>query len=56
MIPVVSKPLHAIDVHCDSRITIDKISGRKYNARLVRINFIRDLVSNRVMAIEFIGT
>ena len=61
MLPVVSKPLPAISVHCDSRTTIDKIRSVKYNAKTkrhiqVRLKSIRGLVSDRVIAIEFIGT
>ena len=36
MLPVVSKPLPAISVHCDSRTTIDKIRSVKYNAKTKR--------------------
>ena len=61
MLPVVSKPLPAIPVHCDSRTTIEKIRTVKYNAKTkrhiqVRLKSIRGLVSDRIIAIEFIGT
>ncbi|KAL8148948.1 hypothetical protein AgCh_006087 [Apium graveolens] len=61
MLPVVSKPLPAIFVHCDSRTTIDKVRSVKYNAKTkrhiqVRLKFIRGLVSDMIIAIEFIGT
>ncbi|KAL8120351.1 hypothetical protein AgCh_017506 [Apium graveolens] len=61
MLPVVSKPLPAIFVHCDSRTTIDKVGSVKYNAKTkrhiqVRLKSIRGLVSDRIIAIEFIGT
>ena len=61
VLPIVSTPLPAIAVHCDSRTTIDKIRSKKYNAKTkrhiqVRLKSIRGLVSDRVMAIEFIGT
>jgi hypothetical protein len=60
-IPVVSRPLPAFAIHCDSRTTIDKISSKKYNAKTkrhiqVRLKSIRGLVSDRIIAIEFIGT
>ena len=60
-IPVVSLPLPAIAIHCDSRTTIDKISSKKYNAKTrrhiqVRLKSIRGLVSDRIIAVEFIGT
>ncbi|KAL8088682.1 hypothetical protein AgCh_038452 [Apium graveolens] len=61
MLPVVSKPLPAISVHCDRRTTIDKVRSIKYNAKTkrhiqVRLKSIRGLVSDRIIAIEFIGT
>ena len=61
VLPVVSRPLPAIAVHCDSRTTIDKISSEKYNAKTkrhiqVRLKSIRGLVSERIIAVEFIGT
>ena len=61
VIPVVSRPLHAIVVHCDSHTDIDKISSRKYNVKTkwhlqVRVKSIRGFVFDRVIAIEFIGT
>ncbi|KAL8124691.1 hypothetical protein AgCh_012369 [Apium graveolens] len=60
-IPVVSRPLPAIAIHCDSRTTIDKISSKKHNAKTkrhiqVRLKSIRGLVTDRIIAIEFIGT
>ncbi|KAL8149671.1 hypothetical protein AgCh_006619 [Apium graveolens] len=60
-LPVVSKPLPAISIHCDSRTTIDKVVSVKYNAKInrhiqVRLKSIRGLVSDRIIAIEFIGT
>ena len=61
VISVVSRPLPAIAAHCDSRTTIDKISSSKYNVKTkkhiqVRLKSIRDLVSNRVITVEFIRT
>ncbi|KAL8103698.1 hypothetical protein AgCh_028045 [Apium graveolens] len=51
----------SISVHCDSRTTIDKVRSVKYNAKTkrhiqVRLKSIRGLVSDRIIAIEFIGT
>ena len=48
--PVVSRPLPAISVHCDSLTTIDMIRSAKYNAKTkrhieVRIKSIKGLVS-----------
>ncbi|KAL8146990.1 hypothetical protein AgCh_004635 [Apium graveolens] len=61
MLPVVSKPLPAISVHCNSRTTIDKVRSVKYNAKTkrhiqVRLKSIRGVVSDRIIAIEFKGT
>ena len=61
VIPVVSRPLFAFAIHCDSRTTIDKIKSRKYNKKTkrhiqVRLKSIRALVYERIIAIEFIGT
>ena len=36
VIPVVSRPLPAFAIHCDSRTTIDKIKSRKYNKKTKR--------------------
>ncbi|KAL8103795.1 hypothetical protein AgCh_028119 [Apium graveolens] len=60
-IPVISRPLPAIAIHCNSRTTIDKISSKKHNAKTkrhiqVRLKSIRGFVSDRIIAIEFIGT
>ncbi|KAL8089478.1 hypothetical protein AgCh_039085 [Apium graveolens] len=61
MLPVVSKPLLANFVYCDSRTTIDKVRSVNYNAKTkrhiqVRLKSVRGLVSDRIIAIEFIGT
>ncbi|KAL8120815.1 hypothetical protein AgCh_017848 [Apium graveolens] len=61
ILPIVSKPLPAISVHCDSRTTIEKVRSVKYNAKTkrhiqVRLKSIRGLVSDRIIAIEFIRT
>ncbi|KAL8120812.1 hypothetical protein AgCh_017845 [Apium graveolens] len=61
MLPIVRKPLPAISVDCDSRTTIDKVRSVKYNAKTkrhiqVRLKSIRGLLSDRIIAIEFIGT
>ena len=61
VIPVVSRPLPAFAIHCDSRTTIDKIKSRKYNKKTkrhiqVRLKSIRALMSEKIIAIEFIGT
>ena len=61
VILVVSRALPAFSIHCDSRTTIDKIKSRKYNKKTkrhiqVRLKSIRALVSERIIAIEFIGT
>ena len=61
VLPVVSRPLPAIAVHCDSRTTIDKINSKKYNIKTrrhiqVRLKSIRGIMSDRVIAVEFIGT
>ena len=61
VIPVVSRPLSAFAIHCDSHTTIDKIKSRKYNKKTkrhiqVKFKSIRALVSERIIAIEFIGT
>ncbi|KAL8134988.1 hypothetical protein AgCh_009856 [Apium graveolens] len=58
---IVSKPLPAISVHSDSRTTIDKVKSVKYNVKTkrhiqVRLKSIRGLVSDRIIAIEFIET
>ncbi|KAL8089895.1 hypothetical protein AgCh_039379 [Apium graveolens] len=61
MLPVVSKQLPAIFVHCDSRPTIENIRSVKYNAKTKRhiqvgLKSIRGLMSDRIIAIEFIGS
>ena len=61
VLPVVSRPLSRISVHYDSRKTIYKIRGAKYNAKTirhvqVRLKSIRGLVFNRTIAIDLIGT
>ena len=48
--PVVSRPLPAISVYCDSLTTIDKIKSANYNAKTkrhieARIKYIKGLVS-----------
>ena len=58
---MVSKPLPAIAVHCDNQTTIAKIKSQKFNQKTkrhiqVRLKSIRELVSDRVMAIDFVGT
>ena len=61
VISVVSRPLSAIIVHCDSCTTIDKISSGKYNIEIKRqvqiiLKSISSLVFDRVIAIVFIRT
>ncbi|KAL8098055.1 hypothetical protein AgCh_030987 [Apium graveolens] len=61
MLHVVSKPLPAIYVHCDSRTTVDKFRSVNYNAKTkrhiqLRLKSIRGLVSNTIIDVEFIGT
>ncbi|KAL8117524.1 hypothetical protein AgCh_015420 [Apium graveolens] len=61
MLHVVSKPLPAIYAHCDIHSTIDTIISVKYNAKTkrhiqVRLKSIRGLVSDMILAIEFVGT
>lgn len=60
-LPFVKKPLPAISVHCDSMTTIAKISSYKYNQKQrrhiqVRLKSVRALVSDEVIAVDFIGT
>ena len=60
-LPMVSKPLPAIAVHCDSQTTIAKIRSPKFNQKTkrhiqVRLKSIRELVSERVMAVDYVGT
>ena len=61
VILVVSRMLPTFAIHYDSRTTIDKIKSRKYYKKTkrhiqVRLKSIRALVSERIIAIEFIGT
>ncbi|KAL0328140.1 UNVERIFIED_CONTAM: Retrovirus-related Pol polyprotein from transposon TNT 1-94 [Sesamum calycinum] len=60
-LPIVSQPLPPIAVHCDSQTTIAKVRSRKYNQKTkrhiqVRLKFIRALVSDKVIGIDFVGT
>ena len=60
-LPMVNKPITTIAVHCDSQTTIAKIKSQKFNQKTkrhiqVRLKSIRELVSDRVMAIDFVGT
>ncbi|KAL2250151.1 UNVERIFIED_CONTAM: Retrovirus-related Pol polyprotein from transposon TNT 1-94 [Sesamum indicum] len=60
-LPIVSQPLSPIAIHCDSQTTIAKVRSRKYNQKTkrhiqVRLKFIRVLVSDRVMGIDFVRT
>ncbi|KAK4395966.1 hypothetical protein Sango_1750900 [Sesamum angolense] len=58
---IVSQPLPLIVVHCDSQTTIAKVRSRKYNQKTkrhiqVRLKSIRELVLDRVIGIDFVGT
>ncbi|KAK4380780.1 Retrovirus-related Pol polyprotein from transposon TNT 1-94 [Sesamum angolense] len=60
-LPIVSQSLPPIVVHCDSQTTIIKVRSRKYNQKTkrhiqVRLKSIRELVSDRVIGIDFVGT
>lgn len=60
-IPMVGKPIPAISLHCDSMTTIAKIKSSKFNQKTrrhiqVRLKSIRDLVSQVVIAVEFVGS
>ncbi|KAL2231172.1 UNVERIFIED_CONTAM: Retrovirus-related Pol polyprotein from transposon TNT 1-94 [Sesamum indicum] len=60
-LPIVSQPLSPVAVHCDSQTTIAKVRSRKYNQKTkrhiqVRLKSIRELVSDRVMGIDFVRT
>ena len=61
VIPELSRSLLTFAIHCDSRTTIDKIKSKKYNKKTkrhiqVRLKSIRALVSERIIALEFIET
>ncbi|KAL2233348.1 UNVERIFIED_CONTAM: hypothetical protein Sindi_1514800 [Sesamum indicum] len=58
---IVSQPLPPITVHCDNQTTIAEVRSHKYNQKTkrhiqVRLKFIRALVSDRVIGIDFVGT
>ena len=59
-IPKWDKPLPSISLHCDSQATIacarNKIyNGKKRHIRL-RHNIVRQLISNGVIVMEFVGS
>lgn len=60
-LPMTSKPVPAISVHCDSMTTIAKLKSSKYNHKQrrhiqVRLKSVRELISERVIAVDFVGT
>ena len=60
-LPMVKKPLPVISIHCDSMTTIAKIKNSKYNQKQrrhiqVRLKSVRELVSDGIIAVDFIGT
>jgi hypothetical protein len=59
--PLISKPVPAISVHCDNMTTIAKIRSSKYNHKerrhiQIRLKSVRELVSQGVIAVDFVGT
>ena len=60
-LPIIKKPLLAISVHCDSMTIIAKIKSSKYNQKQsrhiqVRLKFVRELLSDGIIVVNFIGT
>ena len=60
-LPLMGKPILAISVHCDNMTTITKIKSSKYNHKerrhiQVRLKSVRELVSQGVIAVDFVGT
>ncbi|GJR36220.1 zinc finger, CCHC-type containing protein [Tanacetum coccineum] len=57
-IPLWSKPITPISIHCDSSATLAKAYSQMYNGKSrhlgVRHSMIRDLITNRVISIEFV--
>ena len=56
---MVTKPLTVISVHYDSMTTIAKFESSKYNKKQrrhvqVKLKFVRELVSDGVMAVDFV--
>ena len=60
-LPLMSKPIPAISVHCDNMATIAKIKSTKYNQKQrrhiqVRIKSVRELVSQLVVVVDYVGS
>ena len=60
-LPLMEKPIPAISVHCDNMTTIAKIKSSKYNHKerrhiQLRLKSVRELVSQGVIAMNFVGT
>ncbi|CAH9084692.1 unnamed protein product [Cuscuta epithymum] len=60
-LPIFSKPIPPICLHCDSMSTITKIRSTKYNQKTrrhiqVRLKTIRKFVSQGVFAVDFVGS
>ncbi|GJZ87998.1 hypothetical protein Tco_0659780, partial [Tanacetum coccineum] len=57
-IPLWSKPITPISIHCDSVATLAKAYTQMYNGKSrhlgVRHSMIRELITNRVISIEFV--
>ncbi|GJW88965.1 zinc finger, CCHC-type containing protein [Tanacetum coccineum] len=57
-IPLWSKPMAPISIHCDSSATLSKAYSQMYNGKSrhlgVRHSMIHDLITNRVISIEFV--
>ncbi|KAJ9566244.1 hypothetical protein OSB04_002210 [Centaurea solstitialis] len=57
-IPLWSKPIAPISIHCDSAATLAKAYSQVYNGKsrhlCVRHNMIRDLIMNGVISVEFV--
>ena len=60
-LPMIAIPIPSISLHCDSMTTIAKLKSTKYNHKQrrhiqVRLKSVRELVSEGVVAIDFVGT
>jgi hypothetical protein len=60
-LPMISKPMPVVSVHCDNTATIEKLKSVKYNCKTrrhiqIRLKSVRDLVSRKVIAVDYVGT
>ena len=58
---MVSKAMSVINVYCDNTATIQKLKSAKYNCKTrrhihIRLKSVRDLVSRKVIVVDYVGT